>query len=40
MVLFVYENMAMTDNRNDAARDMWAEALSSLLKVIPRKNYF
>ncbi|HFS8383588.1 MULTISPECIES: hypothetical protein [Klebsiella pneumoniae complex] len=32
MVLFVYENMAMTDNRNDAARDMWAEALSSLFK--------
>ncbi|MGK6708125.1 hypothetical protein ACKU3K_028115 [Klebsiella pneumoniae] len=32
MVLFEYENMAMKDNQNEVARDMWVEALSSLFK--------
>lgn len=32
VVLFEYENMAMKDNQNEVARDMWVEALSSLFK--------
>ncbi|MEL1723062.1 MULTISPECIES: hypothetical protein [Klebsiella] len=32
--------MAMTDDQNNDARDMWAEALSSLFRADPRDEWF
>ncbi|GKO05678.1 hypothetical protein U4T44_00570 [Klebsiella pneumoniae] len=32
--------MAMTDDQNNDARDMWAEALSSLFRAAPRDELF